>query len=75
MPAPLTGPPAAARPGPGRLPPRRLPLSGDVLRFGSRFIYADNGRAVSGLGFTATPLRETLERAVAWLREEKASLS
>lgn len=75
IPRALIGPLGAALDGANRLSPRRLPLSGDVLRFGSRFIYADNGKAVSELGFTATPLRETLERAVAWLREEKAILS
>lgn len=52
-----------------RLAPRRLPLSGDVLRFGSRFIYADNSKAVAELGWAAAPLDDTIRRAVTWLRE------
>lgn len=55
--------------GANRLSPRRLPLSGDVLRFGSRYLYADNSKAVRELGWTATPLEETIRQAAAWLRE------
>ncbi|MCB0201762.1 MAG: NAD-dependent epimerase/dehydratase family protein [Caldilineae bacterium] len=68
----LIRPLSASLDGANRLSPRRLPLSGDVLRFGSRFSYADNRKAVRELGFTVTPLEKTLERAVAWLREVNA---
>lgn len=68
----LIGPLAAALDGANRLSPRRLPIAGDVLRFGSQFIYADNRKAVAELGWTATPLDETIRRAVAWLREVEA---
>lgn len=68
IPRRLIGPLAAALDGANRLAPRPLPLSGAVLRMGSRFIYADNQKAVRELGFSATPLRETIERAVQWLR-------
>lgn len=63
------GPLAAALDGANRLSPRRLPLAGDVLRFGSRFSYVSNRKAIAELGWTVTPLEETIERAVAWLRE------
>lgn len=69
IPERLIGPLAAALDAANRLSPRRLPLAGDVLRFGSRFIYADNRKAVAELGWTAAPLAETIRRAVAWLRE------
>lgn len=72
LPKRLIGPLAAALDGANRLAPRRLPLAGDVLRFGSRFIYADNLKAVAELGWTVTPLQDTLEQAVAWLRAEGA---
>jgi dihydroflavonol-4-reductase len=52
-----------------RLAPQALPLSGDMLRMGSRYVYADNRKAVVELGWTVTPLDETIGRAVAWLRE------
>jgi dihydroflavonol-4-reductase len=68
IPERLIGPLAAALDGANRLSPRRLPIAGDVLRFGSRFIYADNRKAVAELGWTVTPLEETIRRAVAWLR-------
>jgi dihydroflavonol-4-reductase len=64
----LVGPLAAALDGAHQLSPRRLPLAGDVLRFGSRYIYADNRKAVAELGWTVTPLEETIRRAVAWLK-------
>jgi nucleoside-diphosphate-sugar epimerase len=54
--------------GANRVSPRPLPLSGDLLRFGARFLYADNGKAVRELGFSVTPLRATIEGAVEWLR-------
>jgi dihydroflavonol-4-reductase len=69
MPERLIGPLAAVLDGANRLSPRRLPIPGDVLRFGSRFIYADNRKAVAELGWAVTPLDETIRRAVAWLRE------
>lgn len=69
IPERLIGPLAAALDGANRLSPRRLPIAGDVLRFGSRFIYASNAKAVAELGWTVTPLEETIRRAVAWLRE------
>ncbi|MFZ2360597.1 MAG: NAD-dependent epimerase/dehydratase family protein [Anaerolineae bacterium] len=72
IPRPLVGPLAAALDGANRVSPRRLPLAGDVLRFGSRFIYADNRKAVAELGWTVTPLADTIEGAVAWLRAEGA---
>lgn len=72
LPERLVGPLAAALDGANRLAPRRLPLAGDVLRFGSRFIYADNRKPVAELGWTVTPLEETIEQAVAWLRAEGA---
>ena len=70
LPRRLIGPLAVALDGANRLSPRPLPLSGDILRMGSRQIYADNSKAVRELGFTVTPLRETIERAVQWLRAE-----
>lgn len=51
-----------------RVSPRRLPLSGDLLRMGARYWYADNSKAVRELGFSVTPLRATIEGAVEWLR-------
>jgi dihydroflavonol-4-reductase len=69
IPERLIGPLAAALDGANQLSPRRLPIPGDVLRFGSRFIYADNSKAVAELGWTVTPLDETIRQAVAWLRE------
>lgn len=71
IPRPLIGPIAAVLDGANRLSPRPLPLSGNVLRFGSRFMYADNGKAVAELGFSVSPLHETIERAAAWLRAER----
>jgi dihydroflavonol-4-reductase len=68
IPERLIGPLAAALDGANRLSPRRLPIAGDVLRFGSRFIYADNRKAVAELRWTVTPLEETIRRAVAWLK-------
>ncbi|MEI2688216.1 MAG: NAD-dependent epimerase/dehydratase family protein [Anaerolineae bacterium] len=65
----LIGPLAAALDRANQISPRRLPLAGDVLRFGSRFIYADNSKAVAELGWTVTPLHETIGQAVTWLRE------
>ena len=70
IPHSLIRPLGALLDGANRLSPRRLPLSGDVLRFGSRFIYADNSKAVEELGFAVTPLEETIQRAVAWLRSQ-----
>ena len=58
IPHPLIGPLAAALDGVNRLSPRPLPLSGDILRLASRFIYADNRKAVRELGFTVTPLAD-----------------
>jgi dihydroflavonol-4-reductase len=72
IPERLIGPLAAALDRANRLSPRRLPLAGDVLRFGSRYIYASNCKAVAELGWAVTPLGETIERAVAWLRETGA---
>lgn len=72
IPRPLIGLLAAALDGANRVSPRRLPLAGDVLRFGSRFIYASNAKAVAELGWTVTPLADTIEGAVAWLRAEGA---
>lgn len=70
LPRPLVRPLAWLLDGANRLWPRRLPLSGDVLRLGARYAYADNSKAVRELGFTVTPLRETIRRAVDWLRRE-----
>lgn len=75
IPRSLIRPLGAMLDGANRLSPRRLPLSGDVLRFGSRFIYADNSKAVEELGFAVTPLETTIEQAVAWLRAEGAMSS
>jgi dihydroflavonol-4-reductase len=69
IPERLIGPLAATLDAANRLSPRRLPIAGDVLRFGSRTIYADNRKAVAELGWTATPLDETIRRAIAWLRK------
>lgn len=68
IPRPLIGVGAAVLDGLNRLAPRPLPLSGDVLRFGSRFAYADNRKAVRDLGWSVRPLSETIQRSVAWLR-------
>ncbi len=65
----LIGPLAAALDAANRLSPQRLPIAGDVLRFGSRYIYADNRKAVTELGWTVTPLDETIRQAIAWLRK------
>lgn len=70
IPRRLIRPLAAALDGANRLSPRPLPLSGDVVRMGSRFLYVGNGKAVRELGFSATPLRVTIERAVEWLRSQ-----
>ncbi|MCB0241338.1 MAG: hypothetical protein KDH08_22520, partial [Anaerolineae bacterium] len=74
IPRTLIRPVGALLDGANRLSPRRLPLSGDVIRFGSRFIYAANSKAVEELGFTVTPLETTIERAVSWLQAEGAIL-
>ena len=71
-----TIPPSLIRPlawildGANRLSPRPLPLSGDVLRIGSRYTYASNQKAVQELGFSVSPRTDTIERAVAWLRSQ-----
>jgi dihydroflavonol-4-reductase len=70
LPRRLIGPLAAVLDGANRLSPRPLPLSGDVLRMGSRFIYADNRKAVQELGLSVSPLQQTIERAVQWLRTQ-----
>ena len=54
--------------GANRVSPQPLPISGAVLRMGSRFSYANNLKAVQELGFSVSPLTDTIERAVAWLR-------
>ncbi|MFZ2487114.1 MAG: NAD-dependent epimerase/dehydratase family protein [Anaerolineae bacterium] len=54
--------------GLNRVSPRRLPLAGDVLRFGSRYIYADNGKAMRELAWQVTPLPQTIAQAILWLR-------
>ena len=72
IPERLIGPLAALLDGANRLSSRRLPLAGDVLRFGSRFSYASNRKALAELGWTVTPLGETIQRSVAWLRAEGA---
>ena len=74
IPRTLIRPVGALLDGANRLSPRRLPLSGDVIRFGSRFIYAANSKAVEELGFTVTPLETTIQRAVSWLQAEGAIL-
>ncbi|MEA3335105.1 MAG: SDR family oxidoreductase [Chloroflexota bacterium] len=66
----LVGPTALALDSLARIWPRRLPISGDIIRFGSRFIYADNSKATEQLGFSPSPLTVTIERAVSWLRAE-----
>lgn len=66
---PLIRPLAAAIDGLNRISPRRLPVAGDVLRFGNRFFYADNSKAVNELGFAPIPLAETLKNTVRWLRQ------
>lgn len=69
-------PPAVVAPlarlvdGANGVSPRPLPLSGDLLRMGARYLYASNDKAVRELGFSVTPLRATIEGAVAWLRAE-----
>jgi dihydroflavonol-4-reductase len=68
IPRPLIRPLAWILDGANRLSPHPLPLSGDVLRMGSRYTYASNQKAVRELGFSVTPLSDTAERAVAWLR-------
>ncbi len=70
LPRRLIGPLAAALDSANRLSPRPLPLSGEVLRMGSRFFYADNRKAVHELGFSISPVRQTIERAVQWLRTQ-----
>lgn len=70
IPRPLIRPLATALDAANRLARRPLPLSGDVLRFGARFTYADNGKAARELGFTVTPLSETIEQAIDWLRSK-----
>lgn len=70
IPRPLIYPLAKMVDGANRLAPRPLPLSGDVLRMGARFFYADNRKAVAELGFQVTPLRQTIQQAVDWLHEE-----
>lgn len=69
IPRRLIGPLARLLDGANRLSPRPLPLSGDVLRLGSRFFYAENGKAIRDLGFAVRPLRQTIQQAVDWLRE------
>lgn len=52
------------------LSPYRLPLSGDILRMGSLYFYADRRKAADELGLPLTPLKDTIERSIEWLREE-----
>jgi dihydroflavonol-4-reductase len=70
IPLPLIPALARAVDGANRLAPRPLPLSGDVLRMGARFFYADNHKAVTELDLQVTPLRHTIQRAVEWLQQE-----
>lgn len=69
IPQPLIAPLAAVIDGLNRISPWRLPVAGDVLRFGNRFFYADNRKAVNELGFAPVPLTETLTNTVRWLRQ------
>lgn len=70
IPRALIAPAARVLDGANRVSPRRLPLSGDLLRMGARSLYADNSKAVQELGFSVTPLPATIESAVDWLRAE-----
>ncbi len=70
IPRPLIGPLARLADVANRLAQRPLPLSGDVLRMGARYFYANNSKAVAELGLQVTPLRQTIQSAVDWLRAE-----
>jgi len=49
---------------------RRPPvMNAPMVRLGSRYAYFDCSKAVNELGFTQTPLRTTIEKAVNWFRE------
>lgn len=70
IPRPLIGPLARLADVANHLARQPLPLSGDVLRMGARYFYADNRKAVDELGLQVTPLRQTIQSAVDWLRAE-----
>jgi dihydroflavonol-4-reductase len=49
---------------------RKPPLmTAPVLRMGSKYAYYDSSKAVNELGFTQTPIKTTIEKAVNWFRE------
>ncbi len=70
IPVPLIEPLARLIDGANRLLPRPLPISGQILRMTARNLYADNSKAIRELGWQVTPLRQTLQRAIDWLRRE-----
>jgi len=43
-------------------------IQSDGIRLTRRFIQFDNAKAVKELGFSTTPLEETLKKAVQWFR-------
>jgi dihydroflavonol-4-reductase len=49
---------------------RRPPvMNAPMVRLGSRYAYFDTSKAVNELGFSQTPIKTTIEKAVNWFRE------
>jgi dihydroflavonol-4-reductase len=44
-------------------------ITAPVVRFGSKYMYFDCSKAVNELGFTQTPIKTTIEKAISWYRE------
>jgi dihydroflavonol-4-reductase len=44
-------------------------ITAPVVRFGSKYAYFDSSKAVNELGFTQTPIKTTVEKAISWYRE------
>jgi len=47
--------------------PPRMPVA--AIRMAKKYMYFDNRKAIQYLGFTLTPVRQALEEAVEWFRE------
>jgi len=49
---------------------RKPPIvSAPMVRMGSKYTYCDSSKAINELGFTQTPIRTTIEKAINWFRE------
>ncbi len=44
-------------------------LTAPMVRTGSKYAYYDSSKAVNELGFSQTPIKTTVEKAISWFRE------